>query len=205
VEVTKALAALKPLYGKDNVEVITTDGQRIRGIVRSMKTTQALTTPSVKMECANGEIVKIPFPAIAEIRDHETAMVALQAAETGHLVFGTLHANSVAETPERLLKLLPADIRERARDVFATVLVALLSQVLIPKRESGRIALREILLNDDAITAVLKKGSDHELEHYMRSGRLRGMTNRKTHLQSIRSQIESHEYNRWMQVLRVSF
>jgi twitching motility protein PilT len=143
--------------------------------------------------------------SIAEIRDHETAMVALQAAETGHLVFGTLHANSVAETPERLLKLLPADIRERARDVFATVLVALLSQVLIPKRESGRIALREILLNDDAITAVLKKGSDHELEHYMRSGRLRGMTNRKTHLQSIRSQIESHEYNRWMQVLRVSF
>jgi hypothetical protein len=69
VEVTKALAALKPLYGKDNVEVITTDGQRIRGIVRSMKTTQALTTPSVKIECANGEIVKIPFPTIAEIRD----------------------------------------------------------------------------------------------------------------------------------------
>ena len=69
MEVTKALAALKPLYGKDNVEVITTDGQRVRGIVRSMKTTQALTTPSVKMECANGEIVKIPFPTIAEIRD----------------------------------------------------------------------------------------------------------------------------------------
>jgi hypothetical protein len=69
MEVTKALAALQPLYGKDNVEVITTDGQRVRGIVRSMKTTQALTTPSVKMECANGELVKIPFPAIAEIRD----------------------------------------------------------------------------------------------------------------------------------------
>jgi hypothetical protein len=69
MEVTKALAALQPLYGKDNVEVITTDGQRVRGIVRSMKTTQALTTPSVKMECANGELVKIPFPTIAEIRD----------------------------------------------------------------------------------------------------------------------------------------
>lgn len=69
MEVTKALAALQPLYGKGNVEVITTDGQRVRGIVRSMKTTQALTTPSVKIECANGEIVKIPFPAIAEIKD----------------------------------------------------------------------------------------------------------------------------------------
>jgi len=70
LEVTKALAALQPLYGKDNVEIVTLDGERVRGIVRSMKTTQALTTPSVKMECANGEIVKIPFPSIAEIKDH---------------------------------------------------------------------------------------------------------------------------------------
>ncbi len=69
MEVTKALAALQPLYGKDNVEITTTDGQRVRGIVRSMKTTQALTTPSVKIECANGEIVKISFPSIAEIKD----------------------------------------------------------------------------------------------------------------------------------------
>jgi len=70
VEITKALAALQPLYGKDNVEIITTDGRRVRGTVRSMKTTQALTTPSVKMETASGQIVKIPFPTIAEIKDH---------------------------------------------------------------------------------------------------------------------------------------
>src|SRR5262245_41343416 len=70
VEITKALAALQPLYGKDNVEIITTDGRRIRGTVRSMKTTQALTTPSVKMLCPDGQIVKIPFPTIAEIKSH---------------------------------------------------------------------------------------------------------------------------------------
>lgn len=70
VEITKALAALRPLYGKGNIEILTIDGQRIRGTVRSMKTTQALTTPSVKIECADGEIIKIPFPTIAEIRDH---------------------------------------------------------------------------------------------------------------------------------------
>lgn len=70
MEVTKALAALRPLYGMDNVEVITTDGQRIRGVVRSMKMTQALTTPSVKIERADGEIIKIPFTAITEIIDH---------------------------------------------------------------------------------------------------------------------------------------
>ena len=70
MEITKALAALQPLYGKGNIEILTIDGRRVRGTVRSMKTTQALTTPSVKMECADGEIIKIGFPTIAEIRDH---------------------------------------------------------------------------------------------------------------------------------------
>ena len=78
MEVTKALAALRPLYGKDNVEIVTADGTRIRGIVRSMKTTQALTTPSLKMERADGEIVKIPFLTIREIIDHNPAADAAQ-------------------------------------------------------------------------------------------------------------------------------
>jgi len=70
MEVTKALAALQPLYGKGNIEVVTEDGHRVRGIVRSMKTTQALTTPSVKIERADGEIVKIPFSSIIEVINH---------------------------------------------------------------------------------------------------------------------------------------
>lgn len=70
MEVTKALAALQPLYGKDNVEIVTGDGDRVRGIVRSMKMTQALTKPSVKIERADGEIVKITFDNITEIIDH---------------------------------------------------------------------------------------------------------------------------------------
>lgn len=70
MEVTKALAALQPLYGKGNVEIVTRNGHRVRGVVRSMKTTQALTTPSVKVERADGEVVKVPFTAIVEIIDH---------------------------------------------------------------------------------------------------------------------------------------
>ena len=70
MEVTKALAALQPLYGRDNVEIVTRDGNRVRGIIRSMKMTQALTTPSVKVERADGEIIKIPFSAIVEIINH---------------------------------------------------------------------------------------------------------------------------------------
>ena len=70
MEVVKALAALKPLYGKDNIEVVTETGQRVRGVVKSMRQTQALTKPSVKIQRADGEVVKIPFDAITEIIDH---------------------------------------------------------------------------------------------------------------------------------------
>ena len=70
MEVTKALAALRPLYGKGNIEIVTRNGHRVRGIVRSMKTTQALTTPTVKVERADGKIVKVPFTSIIEIINH---------------------------------------------------------------------------------------------------------------------------------------
>ena len=70
MEVVKALAALQPLYGKDNIEIVTDDGTRVRGLVKSMKTTQALTKPSVKIQRADGEIVKITFDTITEILDH---------------------------------------------------------------------------------------------------------------------------------------
>lgn len=73
METTKALAALQPLYGKDNIEIVTEDGNRVRGIVRSMKTTQALTKPSVKIERADGEIIKIVFSDIIKIIDHNPA------------------------------------------------------------------------------------------------------------------------------------
>ncbi len=72
MEITKALAALRPLYGKANIEIVTRDGNRVRGVVRSMKTTQALTTPSVKVERGDGEIVKVPFSAIVEIIDYNS-------------------------------------------------------------------------------------------------------------------------------------
>ena len=70
MEITKALSALRPLYGKGNIEIVTRDGYRVRGIIRSLKTTQALTTPSVKVERADGEIVKVPFSAIVEVINH---------------------------------------------------------------------------------------------------------------------------------------
>ena len=73
MEVVKALAALQPLYGKDNIEIVIEDGTRVRGVVKSMKMTQALTKPSVKIQRADGEVVKINFDTITEIVDHNPA------------------------------------------------------------------------------------------------------------------------------------
>ena len=103
MEVTKALAALQPLYGKDNVEIGTVDGQRVRGIVRSMKTTQALTTPSVKIECANGEVIKIPFPTIAEIKDHNTSEQSAGSKKTPAVTTVTLRSVPAAALRQGLL------------------------------------------------------------------------------------------------------
>ncbi len=75
MEVTKALAALQPLYNQNNIELVTEDGGRVRGTVRSMKTTQALTRPSVKIERADGEIIKVQFHTIVEIIDHNPSAV----------------------------------------------------------------------------------------------------------------------------------
>jgi hypothetical protein len=75
----KALSALQPLYGKGNVEIVTNNGHRVRGIVRSMKTTQALSTPTLKVERADGEVIKIPFTAIVEIINHNRAALVLSA------------------------------------------------------------------------------------------------------------------------------
>lgn len=88
MEVTKALAALQPLYGRGNVEIVTEDGRRVRGTVRSLRTTQALTTPSVKIERADGEVVKIPFNVITEIIDHDAAEKQDEAEEPRFKLFG---------------------------------------------------------------------------------------------------------------------
>ncbi|MDT5296046.1 MAG: hypothetical protein QOJ76_2926 [Acidobacteriota bacterium] len=81
MEVSKALAALQPLYGKDNIEIVTETGTRVRGVVRSLKQTQALTRPSVKIERPDGEVVKIGFSDIAEIIDHNHSDESKEAEE----------------------------------------------------------------------------------------------------------------------------
>src|SRR5208337_1250248 len=88
--------------------------------------------------------------------------------ETGHLVFGTLHADRILEIPSRLLSLLPTEDKENGRYVLSKVAKAFISQRLLRLRDGGRVAVREILLHTPAMPALIEKGKEHELPHLMR-------------------------------------
>ena len=92
---------------------------------------------------------------IGEMRDKETIGAAITAAETGHLVFGTLHTNSASQTINRIVNVFPADEQEQIRTQLSMALLAVISQSLLPKIGGGRIAAHEIMINNQAITNLI--------------------------------------------------
>jgi len=102
---------------------------------------------------------------IGELRDHATMETAIHAAETGHLVFGTLHTNDSKQTVDRLLDSFPADARTQLCKMLALNLLGVLSQRLIRRADgAGRIAAMEVLINSPHIQSILEKGATLELE-----------------------------------------
>jgi twitching motility protein PilT len=94
---------------------------------------------------------------IGEIRDAETMRAAFSAAETGHLVFATLHTNSAIKTIDRVLSFFPADEKDWARNVFASVLNCVMSQTLVPRADGGRALGYELMLNLPEVASVIRE------------------------------------------------
>lgn len=134
---------------------------------------------------------------VGEIRDGETAKAALYAAETGHLVFGTLHAERVPEISSRLLNLLPREDKAHGRSVLAKVAKAFVSQRLLRLRDGGRVAAREILLQVPAMPALIEKAKEHEFPHLMRSHQTLGMIDLQSDLLRLRGRLAPGEYERY--------
>lgn len=134
---------------------------------------------------------------VGEIRDGETAKAALYAAETGHLVFGTLHAERVPEISSRLLNLLPREDKAHGRSVLAKVAKAFVSQRLLRLRDGGRVAAREILLHVPAMPALIEKAKEHEFPHLMRSHQTLGMIDLQSDLLRLRGRLAPGEYERY--------
>jgi twitching motility protein PilT len=101
---------------------------------------------------------------VGEMRDKETVTTALKAAQTGHLVMGTLHTNSAVKTIERILNLFEPSEQEPVRVSFAESLVAVIAQGLCRTTDGKRAAFHEILINTDAIRDYIRRGDVDEVE-----------------------------------------
>ncbi|OQX50010.1 MAG: type IV pili twitching motility protein PilT [Epsilonproteobacteria bacterium 4484_20] len=107
---------------------------------------------------------------IGEMRDKETIEAALTAAETGHLVFGTLHTSSAAGTINRIIDVFTGDEQPQIRAMISTSLVAVIAQALLPKLGGGRVASFEILVTNHAISNLIREDKVHQIYSQMQLG-----------------------------------
>ncbi|MBB5174398.1 type IV pilus twitching motility protein PilT [Texcoconibacillus texcoconensis] len=126
---------------------------------------------------------------VGEMRDLETISTALTAAETGHLVLGTLHTTSAAKTINRIIDIFPSDQQGQTRIQLASVLSAVIAQQLFPlKGGEGRTAATEILLNYPAVANLIRNEKVHQIENVMQTSRSEGMHTMKMDIQRLISE-----------------
>lgn len=114
---------------------------------------------------------------VGEMRDHESISLALTAAETGHLVFGTLHTTSAASTINRIIDSFEPHQQNQVRSQLSTSLKAVISQTLLPKSDkSGRVAAHEILLNTDAVGNMIRENKIVQINSVIQTNQKLGMT-----------------------------
>lgn len=107
---------------------------------------------------------------IGEMRDLETIAAAITIAETGHLVFATLHTNSASQSVDRMIDVFPPHQQTQIRVQLATILGGIISQRLVPLIDGGRVAAAEILVATPAVRNVIREGKSHQLESIIQTG-----------------------------------
>src|SRR3954452_13862767 len=113
---------------------------------------------------------------VGELRDLETIDAAITAAETGHLVFGTLHTTGAAKTIDRIVNAVPNQQQEQIRIQLSTVLQAVISQLLLPRADKpGRVAIFEIMINTPSIGALIRDNKSFRINSDIQTGAKYGM------------------------------
>ncbi len=113
---------------------------------------------------------------VGEMRDYETIKAAVTAAETGHLVMGTLHTNSAPESIDRIVDVFPEEQQEQIRVQLANNLVAVMTQQLLPRLDGqGRILAYELLMANSAVRALIREGKTYQITSVMQTGAREGM------------------------------
>ena len=122
---------------------------------------------------------------VGEMRDLETIEAAISAAETGHLVFGTLHTNGAAKTIDRIVDAFPANMKDMIRTQLASSIVAVISQVLCKKIGGGRIASYEIMVNTTSIASLIRENKTFRISSDIQTGASLGMITLDSHLMGL--------------------
>jgi twitching motility protein PilT len=112
---------------------------------------------------------------VGEMRDLETIHLALTAAETGHLVFGTLHTSSAPKTVDRVIDVFPSEQQAQVRAMFAESIQAIITQTLCKREGGGRVAAVEVLLGTPAVRNLIREGKIHQLPGVMQTSQGVGM------------------------------
>lgn len=112
---------------------------------------------------------------IGEMRDLETIEIAIETAETGHLVFGTLHTTTAASTVDRLIDQFPADRQQQIRTMLSSSLKGVVAQNLLKKKGGGRVAALEILIITTAMSSLIRDGKTYQIPSQMSIGKKLGM------------------------------
>jgi twitching motility protein PilT len=122
---------------------------------------------------------------IGELRDIETVSAAITAAETGHLVFATLHTTSAAQTIDRVIDVFPAHQQNQVRSQLSTVLEGVLSQTLVTKASGGRQLVIEVMTASSAIRNLIREGKIYQIPSAIQSGSNQGMQTLEMHLRDL--------------------
>lgn len=123
---------------------------------------------------------------VGEMRDLETMEAAVSAAETGHLVFATLHTTGAARTVDRIVDAFPTDQQEQIRTQLASSLLAVISQVLLPRSDKpGRVAAFEIMISTPSIQALIRENKSYRITSELQTGAKYGMNTLDTHLMEL--------------------
>lgn len=112
---------------------------------------------------------------IGEIRDLETVETALTIAETGHLVFATLHTNSAAQTADRIINVFPPHQQQQIKQQLASVLLGVVSQRLMPRVSGGRVVAAEIMVANTAVKSLIREGKTYQLPNVIQTSAAEGM------------------------------
>lgn len=112
---------------------------------------------------------------VGEMRDLETIHAALEAAETGHLVFGTLHTSGAASTINRIVDVFPKEQQDQIRTQLSTALIGVLSQALLPKKPDGLVAAYEMMVVTPAIQNLIRENKVYRIDSSIQTGRKHGM------------------------------